>query len=272
MVQNTMNVQFFTEDWILRHEPDLYMPMLQTADFVAKKYSVSRERQDEYALQSQQRTAQAQARGAFDEEIVPLQTWKYVEEKGGGAVREEQVTLSKDEGNRPDTTLEGLLELKGVLDPQSTITAGNASQLSDGAGAVVVMESAFAQQRGMRPLGFYRGMVVVGNAPGEMGIAPVYAIPKLLEQHGLRVDDVGLWELNEAFAVQTVYVRDTLRIPNDRFNVDGGAISIGHPYGLSGARMVMHALIEGRKRGVRHVVVTMCVGGGMGAAALFEIA
>ena len=272
MVQNYMNTEFFTEDWMLRHEPDVYMPMLQTADFVAKKYKVSRERQDEYALQSQQRTAEAQARGAFDREIVPLETWKYVENKETGEVREELFTLTKDEGNRPDTTLEGLLKLKGVLDPASSITAGNSSQLSDGAGAVVVMDAKLAEQRNLQPLGFYRGMVVVGNAPGEMGVAPVYAIPKLLKQHNLSIDDIGLWELNEAFAVQTVYIRDTLGIPNDRFNVSGGAISIGHPYGLSGARMVMHALIEGKKRNAKHVVVTMCIGGGMGAAGLFEVA
>ena len=272
LVQNEMNIHEFTEDWMLRHEPDVYMPMLQTADFVAKKYNVSRDRQDEYALQSQQRTAAAQAAGAFDAEIVPLTTWKFVEDKSTGAVREEQVTLTKDEGNRPETTLDGLLKLKGVLDPNSSITAGNSSQLSDGAGAVVVMDSKAAEQRGLEPLGFYRGMVVVGNAPGEMGIAPVYAIPKLLKTHGLSIDDIGLWELNEAFAVQTVYIRDTLGIPNDRFNVSGGAISIGHPYGLSGARMVMHALIEGKKRDAKHVVVTMCIGGGMGAAGLFEVA
>ena len=272
MVQNYMNTEFFTEEWMLRHEADIYMPMLQTADFVAKKYNVSRERQDEYALQSQQRTAQAQADGAFDREIVPLQTWKYVEDKETGVAREELVTLVKDEGNRPETTLEGLLKLKGVLDPASPVTAGNSSQLSDGAGAVVVMDSKLAAQRNLQPLGFYRGMVVVGNAPEEMGVAPVYAIPKLLERHGLSIDDIGLWELNEAFAVQTVYIRDTLGIPNDRFNVSGGAISIGHPYGLSGARMVMHALIEGKKRQAKHVVVTMCIGGDMGAAGLFEVA
>jgi acetyl-CoA C-acetyltransferase len=271
MVQNTMNVEFFTEDWMLRHQPDVYMPMLQTADFVAKKYNVSRQRQDEYALQSQQRTARAQADGAFDEEIVALPTWKYVQDKETAEVREEYVTLTKDEGNRPETTLEALSKLKGVLDPNSSITAGNSSQLSDGAGAVVVMDSALAARRGLSPLGIYRGMVVVGNAPGEMGIAPVFAIPKLLKQHNLTIDDIDLWELNEAFAVQTVYIRDTLGLPNDRFNVSGGAISIGHPYGLSGARMVMHALIEGRKRNAKNIVVTMCIGGGMGAAGLFDI-
>jgi len=273
MVQNGLNLRFITEERLLRDVPDLYTPMLYTADFVAKKYRVSRDRQDEYALQSQQRTAAAQAAGRFDAEIVPLASWKYEQDKATGAVSEHRVELERDEGNRPETTLAGLAALKGAVPgvADTSVTAGNSSQLSDGAAAVAIVDAELARRRNLTPLGFYRGYAVVGCEPGEMGIAPIYAVPKLLQAHGLTIGDIGLWELNEAFAVQTVYCRDVLGIPNDRFNVDGGAISIGHPYGMSGARMTMHALIEGKRRGEKYVVVTMCAAGGIGAAALFEL-
>lgn len=249
--------------------PGAYMPMIATADVVAQRFGISREAQDEYAYQSQMRTAAAQEVGAFDEEVIPIDASKQIMNRETGETSFEEVTLDKDEGNRPSTTLEGLEALPPVA---GSITAGNASQLSDGAAATVVMDSELAAERGLEPLGYYRGMAVAGVDPDIMGIGPVYAVPKLLNKAGLRMDDIDLWELNEAFAVQVIYCRDELGIPDDKLNVDGGAISIGHPYGMTGARMVMHALIEGKKRGARFVVCTMCVGGGMGAAGLFEVA
>ena len=271
LIQNEhFNAHRVADPLAMKHAPLIHMPMLDTAETVAKRYNISREAQDEYALMSQTRTAKAQEAGLFPDEIIPVTATKLVTNRETGEVTKEEVTLTKDEGNRPGTKLENLAGLKSVRN-EGTITAGNASQLSDGAAAVVLMDSELASKRNIEPMGIYRGMAVAGCEPDEMGIGPVFAIPKLLERNGLSIDDIGLWELNEAFAVQVLYCRNKLGIPMDKLNVNGGAISIGHPFGMSGARMVMHALMEGKRRSEKYVVITMCVGGGMGAAGLFEV-